>query len=115
MQLHTRGIEGELNEEYASLVARYLGIELPKQQLFLAGFGHLYEYDAGYYGYMWSLVYAMDMFTRFEKEGVLNVETGREYRKWILEKGSSQDEMSLVEGFLGRPVSNEAFLKEMGL
>jgi thimet oligopeptidase len=115
MQLHTRGIEGKLNEEYASLVARYIGIELPEQQLFLAGFGHLREYDAGYYGYMWSLVYAADMFTRFEKEGVLNAETGREYRKWILEKGSSQEEMSLVEGFLGRPVSNEAFLKEMGL
>ncbi|MDD5083990.1 MAG: Zn-dependent oligopeptidase [Candidatus Moranbacteria bacterium] len=115
MELHTRGIEGELNEEYAQMVAQTMGILLPQEQIFLAGWGHLMGYDAGYYGYMWSLVYAADMFTRFEKEGVLNAKTGMEYRKWILEKGSSQDEMSLVEGFLGRTASNDAFLRSKGL
>jgi thimet oligopeptidase len=116
MELHTRGIEGELNEEYAQMIARALGIKLPEEQIFLAGWGHLMGgYDAGYYGYMWSKVYAADMFTRFEQEGVLNQTTGMDYRKWILEKGSSQDEMSLVEGFLGRKVSNEAFLRSKGL
>jgi len=115
MELHTRGIEGELNEEYAQMVTQTMGILLPQEQIFLAGWGHLMGYDAGYYGYMWSLVYAADMFTRFEKEGVLNAKTGMEYRKWILEKGSSQDEMSLVEGFLGRTASNDAFLRSKGL
>ena len=97
------------------MVTQTMGILLPQEQIFLAGWGHLMGYDAGYYGYMWSLVYAADMFTRFEKEGVLNAKTGMEYRKWILEKGSSQDEMSLVEGFLGRTVSNDAFLRSKGL
>ncbi len=115
MELHTQGIKGELNEEYAQMVAQTLGIQLPKDQVFLAGWGHLMGYDAGYYGYMWSLVYAADIFTRFEKEGILNPKTGMEYRNWILEQGSSQDEMSLVEGFLGRSVSNDAFLRDKGL
>jgi thimet oligopeptidase len=115
MELHTQGITGELNEEYAEMIVRTMGIKLPESQMFLAGWGHLIGYDAGYYGYMWALVYATDMFTRFKQEGVLNPKTGMEYRTWILEKGSSQDEMSLVEGFLGRKVSNEAFLREKGL
>lgn len=115
MNLHTQGIEGELNEEYAQMVAHYTKVSLPKNQLFLAGWGHLMGYDAGYYGYMWSKVYAADMFTRFELEGVMNAKTGMEYRTWILERGSSQDEMSLVTGFLGRRVNQEAFLRGKGL
>lgn len=115
MELHTRGIKGELNEEYTQMVVEHIGIKLPDEQMFLAGWGHLMGYDAGYYGYMWSEVYAADMFSRFEKEGVLNPEVGEDYRKWILERGSSQDEMELVEGFLGRKANNEAFLRQMGL
>jgi thimet oligopeptidase len=115
MELHVLGVKGELNEEYGQRVAEYLGVRLPDEHLFLAGFGHLMGYDAGYYGYMWSKVYSSDMFTRFKKEGLLNAQTGREYRQWILEKGSSIEEMDLVEGFLGRKPSNEAFLEEIGL
>jgi len=115
MRLHTRGIEGELNEEYAQLVAEHTGIRLPEEQMFLAGFGHLMGYDAGYYGYMWSEVYAADMFSRFEREGILNPQVGMAYRKHVLERGSSRDEMRSVEGFLGRKANNEAFLRRMGL
>lgn len=115
MQLHTEGTVRDMNEDYSDMIAKHLGISLPKDQMFVAGWGHLMGYDAGYYGYMWAHVFAADMFTRFAKEGVMNAQTGTEYRRWILEKGSSQDELSLVEGFLGRPVSNEALLKELGL
>jgi thimet oligopeptidase len=41
-----------------------------------AAFGHLMGYAAGYYGYLWSLVYSQDMFSVFEKNGVMDVNTG---------------------------------------
>lgn len=81
-----------------------------------ASFGHLMGgYDAGYYGYLWSEVYAQDMFTRFEKEGLLNTRTGSDYRKWILEPGGEEDPFALVRGFLGREPNEKAFLKSIGL
>ena len=50
-----------------------------------AGFDHLMAgYDAGYYGYLWSKVYAQDMFSRFKTEGLLNPALGRRYRTEIL-------------------------------
>ena len=88
---------------------------MDKKNIFPAGFGHLMEYDAGYYGYMWSKVFAVDMFTRFKKTGLLNKKMGRNYREIILEKGSSEEEMKLLEQFLGRKPNNKAFLKEIGL
>ena len=83
--------------------------------MWLAGFGHFIGYDAGYYSYLWSKVYAMDMFSIFEKEGLLNAKTGADYRKLVLEKGSSEEEMSLVKNFLGRKPNNKIFLKEIGI
>jgi thimet oligopeptidase len=93
-----------------------MGIPPPKGQLFIAGFGHLaHGYDAGYYGYLWSRVYAEDMFTRFKKAGILNPKVGKDYRAWVLEKGSSMKEMELIKGFLGRKPNSKAFLKSIGV
>ncbi len=100
---------------YNNLVKTYLRVQAPEDNLFPAGFGHLVGYSAGYYGYLWSEVYACDMFTRFASEGLLNPETGGLYRTWILEKGSSMDELEEVRGFLGREPNNKAFLREIGL
>ena len=114
MTIHTKGAEDPV-ALYASFDKKLMGITPPKRQLWLAGFGHIaHGYDAGYYSYLWSKVYADDMFSRFEKEGVLNSKTGRDYRRWILEKGSSIEEMDLVKGFLGRKPNNKAFLKAIG-
>jgi len=82
---------------------------------FIYGFNHLSSYGANYYGYLWSKVYAQDMFSVFEENGVLSPATGLKYRKLILEKGASQDEFTMLQNFLGRKPNSKAFLKSMGL
>jgi thimet oligopeptidase len=113
MELHMRGIEGDMNDAYARMVERSLKVPLPKEHLFLAGFGHLTHYDAGYYGYMWSKGYALDMFSVFEKEGMSNLLVGARYRQWVLALGGSRDEMELVKGFLQREPSSDAFVRSL--
>ena len=65
-------------------------------------------YAAGYYGYMWAKVIALDMVSIFGAD-VMNGEKGRRFRELILSRGSEEPAKDLVERFLGRPVSSEAF------
>lgn len=113
MELHT-GKTSDGAKTYRELVKTYLSIDLPQREtLFTAGFGHLVGYEAGYYSYLWALVYAQDAFSEFEKHGLFNKELGRKWRREVLEKGSIEDEMQLVKNFLGRKPSDKAFLKEV--
>ena len=80
-----------------------------------AAFGHLDGYGAGYYGYMWSKVYAEDMFSVFEKNGIMDSKTGMRYRTSVLANGGSKDEFEMVKDFLGREPNQKAFLKSLGL
>ncbi len=82
---------------------------------FQASFGHLVGYQAGYYGYMWSLVYAQDMFQRFKDLGMLDPEAGRYYREKILARGGTMDELDMVTDYLGREPRMGAFLEHLGL
>jgi thimet oligopeptidase len=82
---------------------------------FQAGFGHLFGYDAAYYGYLWSKVYGDDMWAVFEENGVLNPEIGMRYRHEIYEKGGTLDGEVLLRNFLGREPSDRAFLIDLGL
>lgn len=73
-----------------------------------AGFGHLTGYGACYYTYQWSLVIARDLLSGFEA-GLMDPETARRYRTEVLERGGSRDARDLVEAFLGRPSSFDAY------
>jgi thimet oligopeptidase len=82
---------------------------------FQAGFGHLMHYHAGYYGYLWSEVYARDMFTLFEAHGVLDPATGMKLREAVFARGGSVDEMQMLRAFLKREPQMDAFLAYLGL
>src|SRR5258708_34071360 len=63
-------------------------------------------YAAGYYGYMWAKVIALDLVSAFGSD-VMNGEVGRRFPELILRRGSEEPARNLVERFLGRPVSNK--------
>lgn len=76
-------------------------------------FGHIVGgYAAGYYGYMWSEVLALDMRSAFGKQ-LMNTDVGMRFRKTILENGSQIPEMELVRRFLGREPNSDAFFREI--
>jgi thimet oligopeptidase len=112
--LHTAGFDGDTTRAVAELYP-LTGFPYPPNTHFQSGFGHLFGYDAGYYGYLWSRVFGDDMFTRFEGAGLLDRDTGHDYRQKILERGGSVDGDELVRSFLGREPNMDAFLKDIGL
>jgi thimet oligopeptidase len=81
--------------------------------LFPASFSHLMGgYAAGYYGYMWSQVLALDMLSAFDGR-MLSPQVGRRYRQTILASGGQRRPHALVEAFLGRPPTSDAFYAEI--
>jgi|SRR5581483_5270527 len=82
---------------------------------FYASFGHLTGYGAKYYGYLWSKVFALDLFASIKKYGLLNPEIGQKYVQEILSKGGAQDPNELLYNFLGREPNAQAFFEAMGL
>lgn len=55
------------------------------------------------------------MFYSVFKEDPMNGKEGRRYRHTVLERGGSKEEMDILEEFLGRKPSTEAFYKELGI
>jgi thimet oligopeptidase len=115
LRYHTAPKIKDTTAEYAEMMKDISQIPMSPGTHPEASFGHLMGYDAGYYGYLWSEVFAQDMFSRFEREGVLSPLVGRLYREIVLEKGSSIDEMQILRGFLGRAPNDDAFLRSIGL
>jgi Zn-dependent oligopeptidase len=112
---HTRPTGFDSTTVMQELFPLYIQFAFVPDTHFQATFGHLVGYDAGYYGYQWALAIARDLLTRFEKEGLMNPDTATAYRHEVLSKGGSLDEASLVEHFLGRPFSTEAYKKFLGV
>ena len=103
----------DLPSTYDEQIARYSMFPPVPGTHSYAGFGHLNGYSAIYYTYVWSKAIALDLFTRFQADGIRNPQTAMRYRKMVLEPGGSQDANVLIENFLGRPLSLEAFKTEL--
>ena len=84
-------------------------------------FSHIFAggYAAGYYSYKWAEVLSADAYAAFEetagKDGAPNVETGRKYRRAILEAGGSRPAMESFKAFRGREPSLDALLRHQGM
>ena len=81
-------------------------------------FNHIFSsgYSAGYYGYLWAEVLDKDAFSIFEESGnVWNPELAKKFKETFLERGGSEEPMTLYKEFAGREPDNHAFLKGRGL
>jgi thimet oligopeptidase len=116
MEYHTQKPPFDTTAVWAATVARttpnlYVPGTHPQSE-----FGHLMGgYDAGYYGYLWSKVYAQDMFSRFKAQGLTSPSAGMAYRKDILAPARLQEPDAEVRAFLGRPMNPNAFYQELGI
>ncbi len=85
-----------------SLRERYTPYQYVENTHFQTSFGHLDGYSAIYYTYMWSLVIAKDLFTKFDPNNLMKTEIATKYRNTILAAGGSKPAAVLVKEFLGR-------------
>ena len=111
---HTTEYAGDSTATVAQVYARH-GLDHLEGTHLQSGFSHLFGYDGGYYGYLWSQAIGDDMYTRFESTDPLDPATGADYRRAVLERGGSVDAGVMVREFLGRDPSNTAFLRGIGL
>ena len=119
LTLHTQ-IHATNADEVLPLSNRILGevsLTPPSDTAFVAYFGHIIGYGAGYYGYAWADAIAADMATTFENSpgGFFDKQVGMRMRKEIYSVGDSRDINESIEKFLGRPRSIEPFLKRIGI
>jgi oligopeptidase A len=126
---------GKLDLELHIHLARYLGRDLAEIDLeilesfrmptsakspsMVLRFNHLFSsptgYAAGYYSYKWAEVLDADAFTRFQREGILNPDTGLSFRREILSKGNSAPPEVLYQNFMSRPADPLPLLTRAGL
>ncbi|KAI9221559.1 hypothetical protein BC828DRAFT_366124 [Blastocladiella britannica] len=79
-------------------------------------FAHIMSgYDAGYYGYLFSEVFAQDMYAKFKAApgGIMDKAVGAAYRNEVIGRGGTRDEFDLLRTFLGREPNSDAFLKDI--
>jgi thimet oligopeptidase len=116
MRYHTLGAHVDTTAVWKETQARTTPIGYIDGTIPQAAFGHLMSgYDAGYYGYLWSKVYAQDMFTAFQSAGLENPEVGLRYRRDILAPARTYEPDAEVAKLLGRPMNPNAFYSELGI
>ncbi len=82
-------------------------------------FNHIFSsgYSAGYYGYLWAEVLDKDAFSIFaaSPDGPYDLELAKKFKQTFLEKGGSEEPMTLYKSFAGREPDSQAMLRGRGL
>lgn len=80
-------------------------------------FTHIFSggYAAGYYSYKWSELLDADAFSVFKKNGIFDKKTADSFRKNILERGGTENAMTLYKRFRGGEPTIDALMDRDGI
>ncbi|WP_438481378.1 M3 family metallopeptidase [Oleiharenicola lentus] len=120
LSMHSLSLEAAENYDVvaqSNAVFSRVSLAVPADTAFVAYFGHLAGYDAGYYGYQWAKVLAIDMASVFKNApgGFLDEKVGRRLRDEVYAVGHTRDVGESVEKFLGRARSQQPYLDYVGI
>ena len=118
MLIHSEpGAAGRVQATLDAVRAEIAVLVPPAFNRFQHSFSHIFGggYAAGYYSYTWAEVLSADAFSAFEESGVLDLDTGRRYRREILEVGGSRGALDSFKAFRGRAPSIDAMLRHLGI
>jgi oligopeptidase A len=118
MRLHAEpGSEARVQQVADEVRAEVSVLPVSPVNRFQHAFGHIFAggYAAGYYSYKWAEVLSADAWSAFEEAGTLDVETGRRYRREILETGGSRPAIDSFRAFRGREPTIDALLRHQGM
>jgi oligopeptidase A len=118
MRLHAEpGSEAKIQEVIDEVRAEVAVFPPPAFNRMQHSFSHIFSggYAAGYYSYKWAEVLSADAYSAFEEAGVLDVATGRRYRREILEAGGSRPAEESFTAFRGREPRIDALLRHQGM
>jgi thimet oligopeptidase len=94
---------------FESLYTRFLPYKWIEGNRMYAAFTHLVGYSSNYYTYLYDKVIALDFFAQFTKTNLLDDPISMKYRRTVLDPGGSLPGKEIVQRFLGRSQSTEAF------
>ena len=112
-------IEGIDVDSFEAAVAKEMGLIdeiIPRYRS--TYFNHIFGssgYEAGYYSYLWAEVLDKDAFELFKEKGIFDSETAMSFRRNVLEKGGSDEPMTLYRNFRGADPNPEYLLKARGI
>ena len=80
-------------------------------------FNHIFNsgYSAGYYSYLWAEVLDKDAFEHFQRVGLFDPAVADSFRRILMEKGGSEEPMTLYRSFRGGDPDPDALLRARGL
>jgi oligopeptidase A len=118
MRLHAeRGAGADVQKLIDEVRAEVAVLLPPDYNRFQHTFSHIFAggYSAGYYSYKWAEVLSADAYAAFEESGLFDADTGRRYRREILEAGGSRPALESFRAFRGREPRIDALLRHQGM
>ena len=116
MYYHTADGPVNTTEVWHDASEEILGLDEPEGLHPAATFSHIMGgYEAGYYSYLWSKVYAQDIVDEFKENGMTNETLGLRLRNDVYSQGNMADGMTLLENFLGHEPGIDSLYGFIGL